>query len=65
MKKMERSMKELELQEAETTQSLERQVEQITTLSNRNKQLKIQFADSVCYSRNYICLFINHVINRW
>ena len=49
LKKMERSLKEFEMQAEETSQSLERQMEQITSLSGRNKQLKSQFADSVSH----------------
>lgn len=47
LKRLERVVKDLELQAMEDTQSIERQVEQITNLNNRNKQLKSQFADSV------------------
>ena len=47
MKKLERILKDMEIQGMEDTQSMERHVEQISTLSNRNKQLKVQYADSV------------------
>ena len=47
LKRLERLLKELELQGMEDTQTIERQVEQIANVNNRNKQLKTQFADAV------------------
>ncbi|KAL5265052.1 hypothetical protein ACHWQZ_G005961 [Mnemiopsis leidyi] len=46
LKRLERLLKELELQAMEDTQTIERQVEQIASVNNRNKQLKTQFADA-------------------
>ena len=47
LKRLERLLKELELQAMEDTQTIERQVEQIANVNSRNKQLKTQFADAV------------------
>ena len=55
LKRLERLLKELELQGMEDTQTIERQVEQIANVNNRNKQLKTQFADAV--SKSSLLLF--------
>lgn len=46
LKRLERLLKELEIQAMEDTQTIERQVDQIASVNNRNKQLKTQFADA-------------------
>ena len=57
LKRLERLLKELELQGMEDTQTIERQVEQIANVNNRNKQLKTQFADAVSKLKSSPLLF--------
>ena len=50
IKRMERQSREMEIQLGEDTKTIARQVEQITALNNRNKQLKQFLADSVSFT---------------